>query len=92
MPLTLPSSVSTRSIVREGGGDAATGRHAQLVQPGRLGPCQGRHLAVGDLTETGGRLLWLVDDGDPVRVHVLGPVEEVTDYQRIQHLAPPDAG
>ena len=55
------------------------------MRPGRLGPGPFSELAVGEVAERGGGLVGLVDHGHPVGVHLLGPVEEVTNAQSNLH-------
>ena len=57
------------------------GTDPQAVETGRLSPGSPSQLAVGELAQWVGRLIWFVDHRNPVGVHGLGPVEEVPDSE-----------
>jgi hypothetical protein len=66
-------------------GDPLPLPHAERVEAGGDRARPPRQLAVGQLADRGGGLGGLVDDADPVAVHQLGPIEEVTGGQGDAH-------
>ena len=59
----------------------------ELVEPRGLPPGQGAELGVRQLAQGRRGLVGLVDDADPVAVHLHGAVDEVRDAERDDHAA-----
>ncbi len=56
------------------------------VEPGRLRAGPERHLTIRARSPTGGRLIGLVDEADPVGVDLGGATQEIVDRERDFHV------
>ncbi len=72
-------------------GHPLAGADAESIETGGLGPCPGRQLGEGQGWPRFGRLLRLVDDGDPAGVGRRRTVQEVTDVELDVHGSPSGA-